>query len=410
MTTPTSPVADNVDSNIDQHQEFETTSQPVHAQIDPRLSLPEHLQTTQFDEDIWRRMTGSNFRHPLLTARALREDPDSRDLLRGAIAAASEREKEVLMHNQARFFSSLLYALARNVGNFLNTPVVPNSVKHPPKQSVDKESGNPFRELILFLLTPKTMLTIALLAFGVIAGYSQLQIKNLEKTVTSYETLRSASEAAKEDLEIQIANINGLVQDRDTKILSLESMLASLETGNGQLATNLSEYENKHQLEIEKNQSLVKEIDDLKKGKQSTTAELQAKLVELNSQLEIAKNQLIEKDAALQQVTASLASQKEAKESIIKERDRLLVSEKELHKDIADLELKASSARQRVGLLYSAEQSLKNIKLLIEKYNYQVNDRNIMEYIDQYDARKARHERISQVSILTNDNSANNPK
>ncbi len=138
----------------------------IHPNIDPKLSLPEHLQSIEFNDDIWRRASSTKLKNPYLNVKYLKENPETRDLIRSLIAAASEREKDVLMHNQARYFSGLLHSVMLATGSFLNKPLTPKSWSS--KGGDTKENINPSTDaekisvkgFISFLLTPKIFLTI----------------------------------------------------------------------------------------------------------------------------------------------------------------------------------------------------------------------------------------------------------
>src|SRR6185436_8171819 len=103
-----------------------STEEPSHSildEIDPRSTLPAHLQGTTYARDIWNRLKAHPVQNPKLKRDELATDPETRELVHAIMEVANEREKEVLLHNQARLFQELLRRVIGGVGIFLRTPL-----------------------------------------------------------------------------------------------------------------------------------------------------------------------------------------------------------------------------------------------------------------------------------------------
>ncbi|WP_299735304.1 hypothetical protein [uncultured Roseobacter sp.] len=364
----------------------------IHPQIDPSLSLPEHLQSIPFDEDLWRRMAGSKFRHPKQTDKALREDPDMRDILRASMAAASEREKEVLMHNQARVFSSLMYAVARSVGNFLNTPLAPTKWTDPPAQdNADKNDGKitGLKSLALFLLTPKVFLSVIALGFGVLAGYSQIQIRNLNLTIESYESALTSLNADKDALNNRLDGFNGILADKDREASGLTEELAASERENVKFTTEASGLNAKiAELEAQVD-AMTEELAGARAGREASNQELQIQLDQERSNLADLRESSARLETELDQTKEALRVLEVAKNTISEKSDAQSLETVALKTEIARMETKQIDLENQVRLLTFAERALANIRGIANRWSL-LNAKHVLEHVDRYDAQKTR--------------------
>lgn len=368
----------------------------VHPQIDPRLSLPEHLQSIPFDEDVWRRMAGSKFRHPKQTDKALREDAEMRDILRAAMAAASEREKEVLMHNQARVFSSLMHALAKSVGNFLSTPLAPNTWVKPPTEDMgEKSTSKPgtVKSLILFLLTPKVFLTAVALGFGVLAGYSQIQVYNLNATIESYQSALTSLNADKDALNGRLDGFDGLLGDRDREVGELKSELVGIERENAKLTTEASGLNARIDELTQELGTLKNELSGVRAGREASTQELQAALDQERANLAASREQAARLETELTQTGEALSALEAAKDKITEDNNALRIANVDLKTDLVRMETAQVDQRNQLRLLTFSERALNNIRVLADRYS-SINAKHVLEHIDRYEDLKLRHNSI----------------
>lgn len=187
---------------------------PGSSPIDPKSTLPEHLQPVSYSKDIWQRVKSHPIPNPNLTRSELQDTPETREIVRQVIAAGEEREKEILLHNQARLFQEILGRVLYTAWQFLGTPLYPGagppaplleqgkneqptqarSAQEPKWKRLAKSAG-------LGLLTPKYYLLGALLFFMFASGYSFMQVEALKRAVETYKLAASATEHAQFELE-----------------------------------------------------------------------------------------------------------------------------------------------------------------------------------------------------------------
>lgn len=373
--------------------------------ISPQSSVPEHLQEKDFDSDVWDRVVRHPIGNPSLRKNVLNKDPEARELVRQVLAAANEREKEVLLHNQARVFSQVLARTVDSVRSFMNTPLphyrnsANNSPPVPP--NIDNGTGasgipdedRPLANSLwpnfwLALVTPKYIFALVALVFGVLAGYSQLQIQNMEKAIGSYQEAQKSFESNNKGLKSQLENI------ANDKALGVKE--------NENLTERLAILE-KEKRDIELSRIRIQSDLDSHKSKN----------VDLESQIKSARNeetsivsdlrkQLEEKSNLVSDLKTSLATYKSELSSTKTRKDEAIKSSKEFRKFAESRSKQLEELRSHNQSLAVSNQRLKNKNVLIDfaetfvdKMRDQVgtfsnpNEKEIKQYLKEYDtARK----------------------
>lgn len=199
--------------------------------IDPRSTLPLHLQATSFPRDIWKRVKSHPIVSPRLKRDELADDADTRELIHAVIEAAGEREKEVLLHNQARVFQEILGRVLYGVASFLSTPMVPQTWNAQlcrlavPPSGGSSASAPLWKSAIASMLTPQYILFAILALFGAVTGLSQLENYKLRQTIAAYESANNATELATNRLKAAQTENDTVVSGLRVQVDSLQNEL-----------------------------------------------------------------------------------------------------------------------------------------------------------------------------------------
>lgn len=112
--------------------QYEQDGIPLHVsrRIDPEAVLPAHLQACSIEQDIWRRLKSHPVPSPDITRDALRSDARTSDLFNRVLLAASDRETEILLHNQTRVFKEILGRTLESIWRFMGESWAPRTWGH----------------------------------------------------------------------------------------------------------------------------------------------------------------------------------------------------------------------------------------------------------------------------------------
>jgi predicted nucleic acid-binding Zn-ribbon protein len=362
---------------------------PIAPIADPKLALPEHLQTTSYDEDIWSRVKNSPLRPPSATTKSIRENAEFRDAFRAVMAASSEREKEVLLHSQARVFSTVLAAIGRHVSFFLNKPLTPKSWQTEGKTNSENKNGWA-TDWLNYLLTPKTLLLIAALSFGVIAGWSQLQLHNLKGAVESYETSKKALEAEIDTLNSRINGFDTVKNEYLSKASDAEAKWSAEESKNLQLSTEIANLKNELENERAKLQSTAESLAAAKAGTVVTQQQLEQNLAEQKGLIAELQGKLTASQAAV----AKAEARADANRSQFNELNKLVRTAQdqrdELNVKLGQNEVEIAQLRTSLNEVKFADETVKAIENLTRRYQL-IRSADLQEYIDRYNYNKSRH-------------------
>jgi len=382
----------------------------VREELDPRSSLPLNLQEISFEQDLWRRMKEHPVPGPRLTRGSLLEDPTARECIRQTMAAAGEREKEILLHNQARVFSQMLMRAFESVRHFLNTPIAPrswvadaravkvidrdsepqaNSRVDSPAQATAGESlkKETLMKVVVAFLTPKVFLSVAAALFALIAGYSRVQVMNLQEAVDSYKTAAEAAGNAESNLTKQLDSIQSGRDARLAEIDGLTNRAAILEkekrdkeleiialTSDRDLQQNIAS-DLKKKLESARSQEAkdVRELQERLEARAENEGKLEGQLRKARAEIEAIK---IEKGEADQGTSRALQAAKARSEEL----DGLM-------KENRKLNLEVQTLKTQTVLLRFAETFIDKMKKQVGSY-HNPNESEIQQALREYKAAK----------------------
>jgi len=348
------------------------------SRIDARLTLPTHLQDISYARDIWRRLKSHPVPVPALARSNLTNDPEIRELLHAMFEASNEREKEVLLHNQARVFNEILGRIVSNASAFLSSPIVLRSWAINGATAPIATAGaapNPpvspwWKKTILFFLTPQYVLFMVVAVFGFAAGWSQLQNYQLRKAIDDFETASKASERTHKSLQEGKSENERLLNDREAKISDLQRSIGDLQ------------FELKQSMErggsFEKENIRIKE--QLKQGNVAGT-ELEKKVGDMQKDIDEKK--------------VKLESLQKERDDAVTARDKLVTANEELGRQYREIQTsKATFAGENASLLkfqqvYSfAESFIEHVRRQNARYTF---DRaSVKDALDVYDNAKRR--------------------
>lgn len=332
-------MTDDISSDTSVGKQLSPSEEPTRQEmalpvLDPQSTLPQHLQGKSYEHDIWQRVRESPIRNTCLTRDSLAKNVETREIVRQIISAGNEREKEILLHNQARLFSQILSDVIRSAQRTLSTPlpVVPRtwieeterpsithaatsdsndlSVEESKPASQSRWTRSILQNIIVSLITPKIFIFISVAFFASAAGYSQLQIKNLKDTIDTYKDAAEASRQTALELENLI---DSMEKTRD----EMNAQVAELDERNVVLANeNRKRREELIGLKAQNKSNLIR-ISQLQSELKTSQKEESEKLGSVREQLRSA----LEKNT---QLTANLTRSKDREES---ERSRRIVAE-----------------------------------------------------------------------------------
>lgn len=363
------------------------------APIDPRLALPVHLQGIPYDEDIWDRMARSPIRSPVATQRAVREDAEIRDLVRSALAAGAEREKEILLHHQARLFHTMLQAIGERLKSVLNTPLTPKSWQNPTKDTIDKadesSTSKSAKEWASFLLTPKVFLTIVALAFGVIAGYSRVQVYNLNETIAAYEKSNTALKSSVESIEKRTSEITAERETFNKKLADAERRLRDEENKRLMVDQSLIDAKSDRDSARKEIDGLRTELAEARKGSTEQEKTLREQLASAQTNLASVRAELAKEstkaEAAVKTSEIYKKSADEFKELLQKSQSQIT----SLQSSIDQKEIDLAKSTLQTSLIPIAEECIREIRKLCESHR-QIRTSEILDLVEKYDQRKER--------------------
>ncbi len=235
------PLREELQSQPELHED----SSPVMDRLNPDSALPVHLQEKSFDRDIWDRVKKHPLKNPILIKNQLDSDVETREILRQVMAAANEREKEVLLHNQTRVFREILGRVVDRVGEFLDGSLAPKTLiqkartvesetiaSTPAASTIGGSSSSVWHlrmlRLIIDVLTPKYFLLGLAVIFGCAAGYKQLQVHNLQEAVESYKLGASGIESTQAQMRQLLVDTQKDKDSWDAERTKLDGELARL--------------------------------------------------------------------------------------------------------------------------------------------------------------------------------------
>jgi hypothetical protein len=279
--------------------------------IDPRMALPAHLQGKSFEEDVWDRVKNSPLRNPNLYSKKLDIDAGTREIVRQLLLAASEREKEVLLHGQARVFREILGrtfdAMRAFLGNSLISEhtlrsILPfqRTISEPETASGAEGGGDSTSKtkfdaakVISKLLTPKYVLLILSAILTVATGYSRIQVKNLQDAIKSYETAAGATDDLRGRLEQEIASSKLEREKSNAHISDLNAQLMVAQNNSREASIQIA--------------TLQKENEILKQEAIKATADLKTAHDQQSGDIKVVQSKLDDLQAKFQNDETSLA-------------------------------------------------------------------------------------------------------
>jgi hypothetical protein len=255
--------------------------------IEPAAALPAHLQDCSFDRDIWRRMRKHAVPHDYVERSAFQRDPKLDAFFNRVVVAASDRETEVLLHNQSRVFKEVLSRTVEGVLALLNTPPVPRAwyASVPAVISVPGIGGSPpsasvrkskWKAVVAVATTPKWVLLATTVGFLVTSSYFKLQVSTLKSAIDSYKEAAGAAGELKDKLSLAVASakddrtrleetVGGLnselaavrssEHEKDLQLAGLRADKKNLEEVNGKLTTDLKKYQEAQAVDVKAKQA-----------------------------------------------------------------------------------------------------------------------------------------------------------
>lgn len=245
----------------------------------PDSALPTALHSISYAKDIWRRIKDHPISIPSIRRDELSQNPQTRELIHSIFAAAESREKEILLHNQARVFAEVLNRVVSSVGRFLDKPVIDLKREERTPISITEQSesdenngtdvANPQtmmnglfsqrtgKAILEWAVTPKYILLAVVTLLGLTTGYTQYQKQQLKATITDLQAgndiagkLKNSLLELKENYEKRASEYALELQNVSSSKLSLEEKIRTLERENTRLSTEVAQA--KKRLEDEK--------------------------------------------------------------------------------------------------------------------------------------------------------------
>lgn len=236
----------------------------------PDSALPTSLHSISYAKDIWRRIKNHPIPIPSIKRDELSQNAETRELIHSIFAAAESREKEILLHNQARVFAEVLNRVVSSVGRFLDKPVIDIRPKErtqvlTAEQLADEENhgtggANPTPStnglfskqtgsvILQWALTPKYILLAVVTLLGLTTGYTQYQKQQLKATITDLQAgndiadkLKGSLLELKENYEKRASEYAVELQKVNSSKLSLEEQVRTLEQENTKISTELTQ-------------------------------------------------------------------------------------------------------------------------------------------------------------------------
>ncbi|TQV89390.1 coiled-coil domain-containing protein [Aliikangiella coralliicola] len=386
-------------------------------QIDPKNTVPEDLQDSDYESDIWSRIDATPVKPPFLKKEEFEKSPQRRELFRIILYATHEREKEILLHNQARVFSSILQSVSLSVGAFLNRPWTPkswyqnepkiidesigkNTVNEPRRNKPENEDvereyssfkkSNGLKLLIAGFLTPKYFLTAALSVLALATGYSQWKIMTLNDQISTYEQVLKTTKENSAALEARIKTIDLDIETRDRKLKKAQDELRISEEQNVKLRNTTETQLVQVNTQLARISELEEQLKQANTGLVATAKDLvnslngEKKTVsELRTQNEIFKREL-------ELTKGSLDSQVKARIGMEGRVSDLQGTITSLNKDVADLQLKITKLNKDKNLLAFSESAISNIEYVATRWD-PVASKDVLAHIKSYREKKERH-------------------
>ncbi len=399
-----------MDKTIQSKKEVENNEleiQNISHIISPQSSVPSHLQLTDFDSDIWQRIGNHPIRNPNLRKNSLNKDPESRELIRQLMAAANEREKEILLHNQARVFSQVFANALDSMKSFMNSPLMHiSSEKHlnvtneqsipesthkdsleENNQEIESNKKGIWTNFLVTLITPKYILAIATFVFGSLAGYSQLQIQNLEKAVQSYQEVEKSFQSNNQSLKNQLNNIEKERAISKNENEKLTERLAMLETVKRKKELNAISLKGEVKSLSKLNIELKKELNSTRKKESTIISDLRKRIDTKNN---VISNIKVELSSYKSQVKSLLIQKQEAQKTSSEFRSFAESRSKEID-ELISLNQTLAVSNQR---LKSKNTLFDFAETFIDKMRNQIgmmtnpNEDEIEQYLKEYDSAK----------------------
>jgi len=379
---------------------------------DPRSVLPAHLQGRSFESDLWRRVSNSALPNPTLSSRKLNSDAESREIVRQVILAADEREKEVLLHSQARLFGAILGRAVGAIGVFLKQPLVPegalrgllgsrtsttepgapitDAVRQPERKAV---SGFDAPKLISKLLTPKYVLLILSAFLTIATGYSRLQVKNLEDAIKSYQAAAGATDDLKGKLETELAAMKSDKESDksriDGQITDLNAQLIAAQTSAREAEIRTAEAEKENELIKKESAKMGADLKSLHDQQSGDIKAVQAKLDDLQQKYQA-------DETALAKAQVELAADAEWKTSMLATSDtrEALLAKQAIELDA--LHQQISTQLNKIGelgidrtLLGFAETCIQNVSGEAGSHWHDMDKNKVLQWVKEFESAKS---------------------
>jgi hypothetical protein len=388
---------------------------PVVDRINPDSVLPIHLQRKSFDRDIWDRVKNHPIKNPIFTTTKLKDDVESREIVRQVMSAANEREKEVLLHNQHRVFREILGRMVDRVGDFLSTPLVPRTwiagadaprvlspavaaAPFPDPGDEEQADGEQdaadisekwYQTVVASVLTPKYFLLGVVILLGLVAGYKQIQVKNLQEAVDSYKLAAEASSNLQNEMRGLVTSTQNerdeRRKERDETLTDLANVRSQLMEANGKIAAR---EQNIASLTAD-NTKLTEEVGKFHEKQSSSEKALQAKLEASEKARTTAEKSLAEAsatNAGLREDRQRLDASEKEKRELIDKKDREIDG---LRKSYSDQFYQRSQLETERTVLRFAETALYNIRQEANTYwGGTIEKAKVRQYLGEFDVAK----------------------
>jgi hypothetical protein len=371
--------------------------------IDSRSALPHHLQCKAFDTDVWERVVKHPIKNPALRRAELDQDTASRELVRQIMAAANEREKEVLLHNQERVFREIFGRALDAFWNFMNTPLLSPRLMlaNPPQARADSNNSaesiaaerppvaeiSNWKWLFAKLLTPKYILLILSAFLAATTGYSQLQVKNLEQAIKTYQTAAEASTDLREGLSKAVDAAKDDRAKLNDKILSLDEELASVRNAEHQLEVANAGLQKERDMSKDAIMQLTAQLASFKEKQSDDVKAITKKAEDLQLTLADRDTKLAKDDAEIKSLTETKIGFQKASD----EREKLMGQQADqldaLRSTNSELINKNAALEANKTLLSFAETCISNVRREAGSF-FGMDKGKINQFLTEYDAAK----------------------
>ncbi len=373
-----------------------------------QMLLPPSMRRKSYNSYVIDAVRADPLQNPLFTKSSLRNNDRVRDAVRAVLQTGSEREKAILIYLHHKLLSvaagrlmDQLTTAVRITANGFARPLIPGLLPAPaaaaygadPANAPAEQDAEPaatatprtstspkvpvWRKVLAVLTTPKYFITAAGLTLAVTTGLWQLQVRNLNNTIHSYEGAVKATEVIEGRMKAQVESAE---KDLRSSADSRRQLVLDLATANVDLLqTSIKLGAKDGELTALKTQLKVAQEAAAKQGSTASEKEttLQASLMQAEARASAAEAEL----KVLREQKAGLATTVETQQKSLTDSQTNVNA---LRADNAKLLTSTSALTTDSIKLTFAQSFVESVRQHVA-WNSNVKTDKIKSWIEQYD-------------------------